>query len=260
MAKHLNFYQRVELYDIALRRPVDTEVDFFMELYKQHTGKDLESFLEIACGPAYHGIEMALRDIHVTCLDLLPEMISFARYKAEEEDVDINFVASDMRDFDLEQSVDMAVCLFDAIDVLLDNDSILAHLDSVARNMNKGGIYVIQNTHPALSAYGEYGQFSYEGERNGTKVELRWATNNPIFDPITGIAQVDIEIHITENDLISVIYDTANERMTTPSEWALMARLSGEFEPIAWYGNFDINQPLDNSPNAEYAVIVLRRL
>src|SRR5215510_1115833 len=167
MAKHINLYQRVHYYDIALQRPIDREVDFVQAVFKKHAGRELSSLLEIACGPSYHGVLAAQRGIRVVGLDLLPEMIEFAQQRAQEANVKLETVVADMRDFELSTPVDMAMCTFDAIDVLTRNEDILQHLQSVGRNLVPGGIYLLQISHPHDSTSSDYGTFSYEGERDG---------------------------------------------------------------------------------------------
>jgi SAM-dependent methyltransferase len=259
MAKHTHLYQRVHYYDIALQRPVATEVDFVQAVFQKHTGRELTSLLEIACGPAYHSVLAAQRGIRAVGLDLMWEMIEFARQRAAAANVQLETVVADMRDFDIAAPVDMAICTFDAIDVLTRNEDILQHLQSVGRNLVDGGLYLIQISHPHDSTSAVYGRFSYSGERDGVHVHIDWAVNQPKFDPVTAVTRVEIEIHVTENGATTTIYDSAEERLTSPQEITLLAQLSGMFKVIAWYGDFNLEQPLDNSPGAKYAIAILQK-
>ena len=44
-----------------------------------------------------------------------------------------------------------------------------------------------------------------------------------------------------------------------PTEFAALARLSGALQLVAWYGDFRLEQALDNSPASRRMIAVLRR-
>jgi hypothetical protein len=86
-----------------------------------------------------------------------------------------------------------------------------------------------------------------------------WATNHPSFNPVTGVAQVEIEMRVSENGHKKVIRDSAWERLTSPQEIRLLADMAGGLQIAGWYGNFDLNQPLDNSPASQRMIAVLQK-
>src|SRR6185503_15291319 len=102
VAEHNQLYQNAIYYDIALRRDVGPEVDFLTEVYRRHTGGDLKSMLDIACGPGYHARAFAKRGIDAWGLDLRPEMIQFAADLAAQDGVSVRWLVGDMRDFTLD--------------------------------------------------------------------------------------------------------------------------------------------------------------
>ena len=63
MAEHLNLYQRATYYDIIFDRNVSREVDFITAIFNRHNGAELNSVLDIACGPGYHAREFARRGL-----------------------------------------------------------------------------------------------------------------------------------------------------------------------------------------------------
>jgi hypothetical protein len=187
-------------------------------------------------------------------------MVELALSKAADEELDVDFFAGDMRSFTLTQPVDLAICMFDSIDALLTNDDLVEHLRCVAANLISGGIYVIDLTHLRECSFASYGSFRYGGSRGPVSVEIVWATNNPTFDVLTGVAEVEIELHIDDNGIHHVIKDSARERLLSPQEILLLAELSGELEVVGWHGDYDIGQPLDNSPASTRQIAVLQKL
>lgn len=259
LAEHTNLYERAVYYDIALNRDVSREIAFTQAAHQRYAGNDLTSLLDIACGPGYYAIEAAKRGIAAVGLDLIDTMLQLARERAAAAGVNVEWLQGDMRDFDLKAPVDMAITMFDGIDALASNDGLMKHFGTVARNLKPGGLYMIDYTHPRECSLGDYGSFHYEGERDGIKVEILWGTNDPVFDLTTGVATVDVELRVNDNGKEIVIQDSATERLYTPQEITLLAEKSGVFEVIAWHGAFDLNQPLDNTPQSDRMLAIMRK-
>lgn len=259
MAEHANLYRRAFYYDIALERDVSTEADFVIQAYRHYVGKELRSVLDLACGPGYHARALATRGIRATGVDLSKEMLELAERKSREEALNIRWVNADMRSFRLKNPVDMAICMFDSFDALLTNADILQNFRCIAENINPDGLYLIDLTHLREVDYNHYGEFRYCGERNGTRVEIIWATNNPQYDLVTGIAPVEIEIHVEDNGEKFVIHDTAKERLVDPLELTLLAELSGVFQVAGWHGDYRLDQPLDHSPDSQRMICALQK-
>jgi len=72
------------------------------EIDKIESLADLDSdmkILDLCCGVGRHCIELAKRDYDVTGVDLTEYYLEKAKKKAEEEELDIEFVKEDMRKF-----------------------------------------------------------------------------------------------------------------------------------------------------------------
>ena len=106
MAEFNQVYARAAYYDIAFRRDILPEVVFISDEYRRLNGRPLQSLLEIACGPGYHVRAFARRGVRAIGLDLMQEMIEFARAEAEAEGVRAEWLAADMRNFKLPAPVD----------------------------------------------------------------------------------------------------------------------------------------------------------
>jgi SAM-dependent methyltransferase len=259
MAEYNHFYQRATYYDIVFGRDVSREIDFISAVYRQCLGHDPTSLLDLACGPGYHARNFARRGYRAVGLDLRDEMIAFAQELADRDGVRVEWLAEDMRHLRLANPVDVAINMFDGIDCLQTNQDLIAHLQAIAASLTPGGLYIIDATHPRDVSYRYHEDFVYSGERDGVRVEIVWATNHPVMDPINHFLHTEIEMHIHENGQHHVIPDAAQERVLTAQEIILLAQLSGVFEPVAWYGDFDLHQPFDMSPAARRMIAVLQK-
>ena len=259
VARHDELYQRAAYYDIVFDRDVRKGIAFVQAAYRHYAGGEPSSVLDVACGPGYHARAFARLGLRVVGLDFSPDMIDYARDRAVAEGLTIQWLCMDMRSFKLARPVDVAVCMFDSIDALLTNADVVEHFESVARNLNPGGLYVIERVHPRDFPYHGYDVTTFRGERDGVAVELRWGTNSPRRDPVTGIARAELELRVTENGADQVVYDTADERLLIPQEINLLAQLSGALEVVGWHGDYDLAQPLDASTASPWILGVLRK-
>lgn len=259
MAEFNQVYARAAYYDIAFRRDITHEVEFIAEEYRRLNGRALSSLLEIACGPGYHVRDFVRRGVRAIGLDLRPEMIEFARAQAEAEGVAAEWIAADMRGFALDAPVDAIITMYDSIDCLASADDLVDHFRTVAKNLTPGGIYLFEVTHPRDCSIWNYGSHAYRGERDGTKVEILWAVNNPAPDPFTQIAEVQTILRVTENGKTTDYPDTARERFTLPQEFMALIRLAGGLDVVDCYGDFIQGLKMDNSPASRRMIFVLRK-
>ncbi len=259
MAEFNQVYARASYYDIAFRRNIDPEVSFIMDEYRRLNGRPLASVLEIACGPGYHVCAFVKKGVRAIGLDLMPEMIDFARLEAKAQGLEAEWIAADMRGFSLAKPVDAIITMYDSIDCLATGDDLVDHFRTVAANLTPGGIYLFEVTHPRDCSMWNYGSYKYEGERDGTKVEIIWAVNNPEPDPITQIAEVETILRVTENGKVTDYRDRARERFTLPQEFMALIKLAGGLDVVDVYGDFVQGLRMDNSPASRRMIFVLRK-
>lgn len=257
---HLNHvYLRAHYYDIVFNRDIRPHIQFCQDLYHHHTGKPLQSALDIACGPGYHARAFATAGVAAYGVDLSHEMLNFARQ--ESAGLPVEFIEADMRDFQLPTPVDLAICVFDGIDLMTSDESAIAHFSAVAANLTPGGLYVIEQTHPRRSGpYDMGGIFQWDGRRDGVEVEFYWGINDPIPDIITGVAEIQMEMRVNDNGQTFVYRDQSYERTMSNGEMRLIAeRLVGAFQAVGYYGEFDLNQPLDWSPDSTRMISIFQK-
>ena len=98
MAEHMNLYDKASYYDVIFDRDVEPEVAFLAGLYQRHgSRRQLQSVLDIACGPGYHARAFARRGLCAVGIDLGEPMLQLAGEKAEREGLSVEWLAADMR-------------------------------------------------------------------------------------------------------------------------------------------------------------------
>ena len=258
MAQHP--YERPELYELAFAwRDYGQSIDFLSEASHLFGLKAIKSMVELGCGPAQYAREFARRGIEAFGVDLAPEMALYAQKTFDNENLPGYVLEADMRDFNLEHPVDLAVCMMATFGLMLTNDDIVQHFRAVAKNLTTGGLYIIEMPHPRDVFNVESSTKNvWEMEKDGGKLSIDWASE-PDFDPITEIS--------TGNVLMTWELDGTIDKHVAPERFreyglgvlkALM-ELAGGLELVTIYGDMKVDVPFDNTKKAWRMIPVLRK-
>jgi SAM-dependent methyltransferase len=148
------------------------------------TGDEL---LDVACGTGKSFEPMLERGYSVTACDISPEMVAEAHRKHGPR-ADI-FVA-DMRRLPWRERFDLATCMDDAVNYLLDDDDLLAALASIHGALRPGGMVVFDAN--SLATYRTTFAETFEVVSGGCR--FRWTGEaEPDFEP-GSLASATIEI------------------------------------------------------------------
>jgi SAM-dependent methyltransferase len=259
MAQMNDLYKYAIYYDILFKRDVNNEIDFLLELFQHHRGRAPKTVLDVGCGPGYHARAFAGRGFTAIGLDCCDEMVRFARDEAATDGAAVDWRIGDMCAFTLPEPVDLAVCLFDSIDSLCSIDDFVEHFRAVSANLVHDGLYVIGQSHQRDVSIIGYGPFHYAGERDGCRVRLDWATDAKI-DTLSQTAEVELVMHVHEDGEDRMLRHRTTESCPTPLFLIAAARLSGALEAFAWYGDYRLDRPYDDSPASAHCITVLRKL
>ncbi|RBP13799.1 methyltransferase family protein [Roseiarcus fermentans] len=262
MGEYNDLYRRAVYYDIVFRRDVDAEVEFLRALFEAYNRRPPRTLVDLACGPGYHARAFAREvGVHAIGLDIRPEMAAFAEAEAAQEALAgrLDWMVGDIRDFTLPEAADIALTSYDSLDCLVEQHEIVDHLRAVGRNLVPGGLYVVESTHPRDCTPFRYGAWSYSGSRGDVEVRIDWAINDPVIDPVTMVVRPETRMQVRDGGERFEFVDSARERFLYPPELAALAGVSGALQLVGWFGDFRLDQPLDNSEASRRMIAVMRR-
>jgi len=259
---HATFYSKAYLYDLAFRfKRLDRENATLMSAYEEINGRPARSFLDIAAGPASNALEMASRyGIEVYAVDYSAEMVDYGREQAKQRGITLHYQQGDMRDFQLPTCVDIAAIFMASTGYLIRNEDMVSHLRAVSNNLNPGGIYVMEMTHPRdIFALGSSTEQMWEERREGCTVSVQWGRPDDPFDPIQQVRNVTACLTYSSGADSGTICEQCPQRDFTYQEMRALVELSGVFDWITALGDWDTSVPCDNESRAWRMIPVLKR-
>ena len=117
----------------------DREVESILALAGEVKGPGLD----LACGPGRHSIAFAQRGLDVTGVDLTPFLLSKARERAKAEEVEVEWIESDMREFIRPETYDLAISLFTSFGYFEEHEENMSVLRNIHRNLLPGGRFIL---------------------------------------------------------------------------------------------------------------------
>lgn len=233
------------------------ECDFLQQIFQKYALRPVKSVLELGCGPAYHPIRLAQMGYETAGLDIKQKMIDYARKKAMEKGVRVEFFHGDIRNFRLPKKFDACIITLDLIRLLLTNEEIVSHLCYVAEALNEGGLYVVEYAHPKdMLGLQRTTIPEWTTEANGIKITCKFALTGWDFENQTTRF---VEEYIIEEDGKKLkLFDEGESRILLPKEFQALVQLSGKFDFCKFYGAYDLEVGL-NHEKAWRTVAILRK-
>jgi SAM-dependent methyltransferase len=161
------------LYDIAFSWDIGQEVDWLLS----RLGPGVGRILEPACGSGRTFPAFARRGVTVVGLDISETMVARARDRMTAlGEPRPRVLQADMTRFDLDDTLDGAICPINSIGHLHNDAGARAHLDSVARHLRPGARYLVQVdlVDPASMRHEPDDGSCWEVECDGLIVRASW--------------------------------------------------------------------------------------
>lgn len=190
----------------------------------------LDSILDLACGEGSFAVEMAKKGYDVTGVDISPEMLKFARGKAEKESVKIDFIQQDMKELSLEGDFDLVTCWGDSLNYILEKNKLERVFINVNEVLRDGGFFIFDmNTLYAMKEV-----WTSPAVVSQDNSEIFDITRNE-FDEDTNITEMTMTVFLKEKgDLWRKVEEVHHERGYKLEEIRGAFQKAGFKERAAW--------------------------
>ncbi len=209
-----------------------------------------QTVLDLACGEGTFAVARAKKGLQVTGVDLSPQMLQFARERAKEQNVNVEFVLQDMRSLSFGESFDLATCWFDSLNYLLELEDLEKTFAGVYRALKKAGLFIFDmNTVHGLAVnwprYPCYVQQDTAG---------LFEVHRPGYDFATNVATMKITGFVKEGNRWTRMDEEHQERGYTLKDIRQCLQKAG-FQELACWGNLqEMSEPKPDSGRVWFVV------
>jgi len=230
----LLFYRDGNNYDAMHRKLPFIDTPFYVGEAKESRGP----VLELACGTGRLTIPIAQAGVEIVGLDQSASMLAYARKKAGEAQVDIEWVEADCRHFDLERKFALIFMAFHSMQHLHDQASLTAFFERVRAHLAPGGRFIFDVFNPSIAILSREPKQRYvdrifeDPEDRGT-VTLE---TTAVYDDAAQVANITLYFSLPGAKDFRV--EPLNLRCFFPQELDLIVRTNG-FDIENKYGNFE---------------------
>lgn len=198
----------------------------------QRDGQDPPLILDLACGTGTFSVALARRGYRIIGVDRSDEMLAVADEKARQAGVQVFFTCQDVREFEVAEQADAAVCLFDSLNYLTDEGGLEKALAQIAAALVPGAPFLFDlHTEYRLREYGET-TFADGGE----DVAYIWESE---YDPARRLCTMMVSLFVQGEDGRYTRYDEVHEERAFTRHEVITAlaetgwTLAGEFGELS---------------------------
>jgi len=253
-------YDAPRFYEIAYSfRDIPAEADVFERIIECSSKIPVRRFLEIACGPAAHMPEIMRRGYEYTGIDLNPAMLAYAGGKAARAGLSPTLLRRDLVDFSLEIPCDFAFILLGSLYVSTAQE-FLGHLDSMARALRPGGLYLL---HFCVQFNRRYEQpVSWVIEREGVRVENAYSVT-PVNEERTVYDEL-ISLKVDDRGEERYFEERFRKRLIFAGEFRKIVAGREDFEFVGWWNSWNLDEPIsddrtEGENSIDNQIVVVRR-
>lgn len=236
-----------DYYDV-LTENVDYEsrADYFLEILKKHNHEPKE-VLDLACGTGSFTIELKKRNIDVFGIDGSVDMLTAAKDKSYENNLNIMFYCQTMENLTLPQKINTCFCTLDSINHIVNKKDLIKAFSNIGKYLADDGLFVfdVNTVYKHKNILGD-NCYIYDLE----EVFCAWHND---YREKTNKVVITLDFFEPQGKLYSRYTEQFEERAYTHEEMADMLKEAG-LETIALYNDMTFDKPDENSEREIYVV------
>ena len=253
-------YRYPHYYAIGYRWNTEAECDFIKACFTTYGPAHAKRLLDIGCGAGRHMIGLSKLGYDVTGIDVHPEMVAYVEAEAKRAKLPMRASVDDLRHLTITGTYDAAWCFMDTFRFLLTNEEIVAHLRTVADLLAPGGLYLTDFWVPRQ--WDQIGNEIHQWEQTegDTTVRVFYLQHPDSADPISQTFEDELVFEVHEAGQTTEIRGgRTRTRLLLPQEFRLLVELSGVFDLLGLYGDFDFAKPFDQQSLSWRMISVLKK-
>lgn len=247
------------VYDTAFQfRSAPQAADFVEWCIKTYIKIPVTTVVDIACGTGHFTLEFARRQYRTYGVDINPQTCEYAARRACNENLSITFVAADMVAFTLPERCQIATSFFDSLTYLTRLADIAAHLETVARALTPGGLYIVE--------FGVIDDFdNHNVEEVWTETRRDFSVTSTYFrdswiNPETDTFEEQCSFRATCREHVAVFHLKSQKLALYFEDFDALVRRMGLFKSLAYFDDFDPKARFNDDFVPWRVIAVLQRI
>ena len=121
------------------------ECDMLESIFRRHASEPIKSILDLGCGTGNHVIPLAKRGYQLTGVDVSEEMLTEARRKSQESNLEPQpvFFHGDICSIEVNREFDAALLMFAVLSYQIENANVLAALQTARKHLRRDGLLIM---------------------------------------------------------------------------------------------------------------------
>lgn len=197
--------------------------------------------LELACGTGALAVAFAKEGFNVTALDLSEEMLMIASERAQENEVNVQFVLGDMLDLAEVGSYEAVTCFSDSICYMQDEMQVQEVFDGVYQLLETDGIFIF-DVHSTYQMDEVFPNYSYHYQTDDFAF---------LWDSYKGEEEHSVEHFLTffvkNEEGLFIREDELHQEKTYPLAAYQMMLENAGFQKVETYADFIDSEPNEKS-------------
>lgn len=233
------------MYDVDYKK----RTEYLLKLFKKYSKKP-SLLLDVACGTGGFSNEFARQGIEIIGVDMSEEMLSFAREKSAEQDLDVLYLCQKAEELDLYGTVDGAICCLDSLNHITDYKQFCKAIAKVSLFLEKDCLFIFDiNTQYKHRQVLGNNVFVIENE----DVYCVWANE---FNEKDCVVDISLDFFVEQDGLYERFSEEFSERAYSIEEIKSACETAG-LEIIAIFDDMTDNALKETD---ERAVVVTRKV
>ncbi len=205
---------------------------------------DMGLSLDLACGTGSLTVELKKNGVDVYGVDASYDMLSHAREKAEQAQLDILFLCQKMQSIDLYGTIDTCMCTLDSINHLTRIDDVQKTFDRVSLFMNKGGYFLFD-----VNTVFKHKQVLCDNTFVYDTDDVFCVWQNSLRE--NNIVDIELDFFEKEGDVYYRTSEEFSERAYTDEELTSMLN-KASFEVVGRYADMTFEKPKEDEQRVIY--------
>jgi len=235
------FQEYARYYDVYYaEKDYDGERAFIEAAFAQF-GCSPRTILDLACGTGNHGLRLAAKGYEICGVDQSEVMLDLFRRKAEAQGASVELHCQDLRELSLDRQFDAAICMFDAVDYLVENSDLSVFFRALRHHVAPEGLLIFDFWH-AVPLVRHYDPVRVREFHDGSKRLVRISTTT--LDIAAQVANVEFRVMVFEDDRLCADFAERHPmRYFLPQEMRYLVESNG-WKLRGMYPAFSLDEPV----------------